>query len=219
MNKVYGVSLSQYVRKVLLVLEHKQVDYELEMTIPRMTPEGYEKISPLKKVPAFEDEYTCLAESGVICQYIEEKYPDVSIWPSAREDRAKARFIERYCDTELGRTLAGGYFFQKLICPAMMGQASDEAIIEQTLTQDLPPILTYLESQVPSAGFMFADGIGLADFTMGSFFLNATYCGYKLDAGSYPKLAAYIARLLSHDLFEKRKADDKPLVDNLLSKL
>lgn len=219
MNKVYGVPLSQYVRKVLMVLDHKQVDYQLELTIPGMTPEGYELISPLKKVPAFEDEYIQVAESGVIAQYLEEKYPAVSIWPAAREDRARARFLERYCDAELGRTLAGGYFFQKLICPAMLGKPSDEAIINRTLNEDLPPILAYLESQLPSAGFVFADGMGLVDFTIGSFFLNAQYCGYSVDAGCYPKLAAYLERLLTHALFEKRKLEDKPFVDNLQSKL
>ena len=71
MSKLYGVPLSPMVRKVLLALEIKQVDHELVPVTPFMKPEGFEKISPLKKIPAWEGDKVTLADSTVICEYLE----------------------------------------------------------------------------------------------------------------------------------------------------
>ena len=53
--KVHGVVLSPFVRKVLAVCSLKGLEYELDPVMPGSTSPEYLQISPLGKVPAFED--------------------------------------------------------------------------------------------------------------------------------------------------------------------
>ena len=48
-----------------------------------------------------------------------------------------------------------------------------------------PRALDYLEGQLPAAGFLFGE-IGLADIAIASFFRNADYAGFTIDAGRWP---------------------------------
>ena len=79
MNKVYGVELSPYVRKVLFALESKDQAYELELTLPFKIADSYFSKHPLGKVPCFEDEYVTLPDSSIICDYLDQKYPNSTL--------------------------------------------------------------------------------------------------------------------------------------------
>ena len=53
--KVHGAALSPFVRKVLVALELKGLDYEQEDTLPGTQTPEFLKLSPMGKIPAFED--------------------------------------------------------------------------------------------------------------------------------------------------------------------
>lgn len=54
-------------------------------------------------------------------------------------------------------------------------------------------MLDYLEGQLPADGFLFGE-IGLADISLASFFRNAAYARFQIDAARWPKTAAFVAR-------------------------
>ena len=58
-----------------------------------------------------------------------------------------------------------------------------QARIEKTLAEDAPAALDYLEGELPAEGFLFGE-IGLADIAIASFFRNAAYAGFAIDAGA-----------------------------------
>ena len=75
--KLYGAMLSPFVRKVRMILALKNIDYEIDTNVsPLGVPEGYEKIHPLKKIPALviEDDgrELALADSSAIAAFIEK---------------------------------------------------------------------------------------------------------------------------------------------------
>ncbi len=84
--------------------------------------------------------------------------------------------------------------------PIVWGEPGDPARIEKTLAEDAPAALDYLEGQLPAAGFLFGE-IGLADIAVASFFRNAAYAGFALDAGRWPRTAAFVERALDHPCF------------------
>ena len=53
---------------------------------------------------------------------------------------------------------------------------------------------------MPGAGWLF-DEIGLADIAIASFFRNAAYADFAIDAGRWPRTAGFVARALAHDCF------------------
>jgi len=78
--------------------------------------------------------------------------------------------------------------------PMAFNEEPDEALIEKITTKQLPPILDYLESQVPDDGFLFGD-FGMADLAIVSPLVNAGYAGYAIDAERWPKFAAFAERV------------------------
>jgi len=75
MAKLYGVALSPFVRKVRVALAEKGVAYEHDPVIPVNVSAEYRKKSPLGKIPAFEDGDKTLADSSVICAYLDRVHP------------------------------------------------------------------------------------------------------------------------------------------------
>jgi len=73
---VFGAPLSPFVRKVRLCLLEKGMEYQLEMVMPFTPPDWYLQLNPLGRIPAFKDANVTLADSSVICQYLDEAYPD-----------------------------------------------------------------------------------------------------------------------------------------------
>ena len=62
----------------------------------------------------------------------------------------------------------------------------------------MPAALDYLESELPADGFLFG-AVGLADISIATFFRNAAYAGFEIDADRWPSSAAFVARTLAHD--------------------
>ena len=194
--KVYGVVLSPFVRKVLAVCSIKGLEYDLDPVMPGSTEPDYLTISPLGKVPAFEDGDLRISDSSVICEYLEEKYTDVAVLPSSPEDRARSRWLEEYGDSKLVETLAP-FFFERKVKKLLGEGEPDEAKLQRLTEEEVPQCMAYVESQVPDSGFLFGS-IGTADIALAGPFINGGYGGYEFDPAAYPKTAAYLERVKSH---------------------
>ncbi len=193
MLKVYGVHGSPFVRKVFIALDYKGIPYEIVRQMPFSGDAEYLRINPLGKVPALVDGDFTLCDSKVICQYLEDVYPEPALYPRNAADRAMARWYEDLCGGRVAE-LAAGIFFQRFMRPFAFKQQPDEELVGRIINRDLPPLLDYLESQVPADGFIFGDFM-MADLSIASPFFNASYAGYDVDASRWPALAGLIARV------------------------
>jgi glutathione S-transferase len=153
----------------------------------------YLKINPLGKVPVLVDGELTLCDSKVICQYIEDTYPESPLYPKTPKERALALWYEDLCAGRVAE-LASGIFFQRFMRPFVLKQKADEVLIAKIIDRDLPPMLDYLESQIPADGFIFGDFM-MADLSIVSPFINAAYAGYQVDAARWPAMAGLIARV------------------------
>lgn len=191
MRKLHGVIASPFVRKVRIALAEKGLEFDVEPVMPMGPNEEYRKISPLGKIPCLEEDGWFLPDSSVIIQYLEETNPDPALYPKDARLRAEARFLEEYADTALVAA-CGTIFFQRLVGPRFMNQPTDEAAVTKAIEEDLPPLLAYLETRAPDSGdAIIGDSFGIADLSIASPLVNARFAGENVDAGRYPKLAAY----------------------------
>jgi glutathione S-transferase len=203
--KVIGSYVSPYVRKVLACMALKGVDdYEIDPITPFFGDEEFARLSPLRRIPVLIHGDLVLTDSSVICAWLDEAYPGHPLLPADCTDRARARWLEEYADSRMGDVFIWGFFYQKFVCPLVWGEPGDQARIEHTLAEDAPAVLDYLEGQLPAAGFLFG-GIGLADISVATFFRNAFYAGFSIDAARWPKTAAFVERALAHDCFARFK--------------
>ena len=193
MIKIYGVHGSPFVRKVFVALDIKGIPYEIVPQMPFSGDKDYLKINPLGKVPTLVDGELTLGDSKVICRYLESAYPQPALYPQDIAQRAMADWYEDLCGGAVAE-MAAGIFFQRFMRPFAFKQEPDEELVAKIIDQRLPPMLDYLESQVPADGFVFGE-FTLADLSIASPFFNAAYAGYDVAPSAWPALAGLIARV------------------------
>ena len=200
--RIVGSYLSPYVRKVLVVLGRKGLDYEIDPIVPFFGDERFAKISPLRRIPVLIDDRVTLADSSIICQYLEDRYPSPSLYPSDVAERARARWLEEFADTRMGDVFIWQLFNQVAINPFVWGRKTDFEVVERTLREDVPSVLEVLEASAPVEGFLFGEP-SIADVSVACFLRNAAFAKFTVDASRWPRTAALVERALALPEFER----------------
>jgi glutathione S-transferase len=103
MLRLCGFHISNYFNKVRIAMLEKGLDFELDPTCRPSQKEEFLARTPLGKVPFLEVDGQHLIESQVICEYLEECYPQRPLYP--REAMARARVRELIAIMELNMEL------------------------------------------------------------------------------------------------------------------
>src|ERR1700694_5249957 len=93
MLKLCGFHLSNYHNKARIALLEKEVPCDEDPTCVPSQKDEFLKRTPMGKVPFLELDGTTLAESQVICEYLEETYPPQPLYPRDPLARAKVRAL------------------------------------------------------------------------------------------------------------------------------
>lgn len=205
---VIGSYASPYVRKILVTLSLKGISYEIDPIIPFFGNDEFSKISPLRRIPVLLDSDVAIADSTIIFEYLEEKFPEPALLPNSPADRARARWIEEYCDSRLGDVIVWKLFFERVNAPGVFRRAPDEAIIASAIEDDLPPIMDWLESQAPKQDFLFGN-VSIADISLACFFRNASLAGWFPDPARWPKAAEWLGHIAALPAFADLKPYEK----------
>ena len=197
---LYGSSMSPYVRKVLAFAAEKNITLESRPTgIGDQTPE-FRAASPFGKMPALVDEDYGLADSSAIIHYLEAKHPEPPLIPADARARGRAIWWEEFADTLLMGCLQK-LFFNRVVAPVFLKRAGNPEVADAAEQNELPPLLRYLQEQVPDTGFLVGEELTLADLAVASPLANLEHMGMTIDGGTYPRLAAYVQRILSRPSF------------------
>jgi len=79
--KIVSFKICPFVQRVIAVAEFKELPYEVVYISLQNKPEWFLKKSPHGKVPLLETDEGALFESNAICEYLEEAYPDIRLYP------------------------------------------------------------------------------------------------------------------------------------------
>ncbi len=101
MLKLCGNRVSNYYNKVRLALLEKGVPFEEDAGLWPSQQEQWLARSPMGRVPIVEIDGKPLAESQVICEYLEETCPDKPLLPKDPFQRAKARELIQMIELNL----------------------------------------------------------------------------------------------------------------------
>ena len=175
MITLYDADRCPYCARVRIVLAEKGLEYEVvEVDLDDRPAWIYEK-NPLGRVTVLEEGDFLLAESAVINEYLEERWPEPSLWPADPGERA------------LGRLLV--YRFDELSRPYYALRRGEDGAAER-LDAQLAGLAKRLEAQP----FLTGREFGLADVAYVPWILRARdRMGVSLDA--FPALAEWVARL------------------------
>ncbi|HEX7944272.1 MAG TPA: glutathione S-transferase family protein [Phenylobacterium sp.] len=194
--KVFGNTLSPFVRKTLAFAAEKGIEVELVQAGMGQGPPEFKEASPFGKMPGFQDGDFLISDSTAIITYLEAIKPEPNLIPTDPRNRARAIWFEEFGDTIIG-ACGGAMFFNRIIAPRFLNQPGDQAAADEAERVAFPRLLDYLETVVPASGFLVEDRITLADIAVASPFQNALLAGCPIDAGRYPKSAAYVEAILA----------------------
>ncbi len=199
---VHGGAPSPFVRKVRVVLFEKGLEHESRVLVPfPKTPELL-ALHPLGKIPVFEEDGTVIPDSSVICAYLEKTRPEPRLYPEDPKDYARALFLEEYSDTKLPEVL-GPVFFERFIKPTIFNGETDEALVQQALQNEVPPVFDWLESQVGDREVLVGDALTIADVAIGTQLQALGLARETIDESRWPQLARYARGLHARPSFEK----------------
>jgi glutathione S-transferase len=200
---IYGSILSPYVRKVVSVLELKNIAYELQERNPFREDHKQQLLAmhPLGKVPVYQEDNFTLADSSAICAYLEKKYPKNPAYPNEAQNYAKSLWYEEYADSQLLPAI-GVLFFNTRICPKLNREPNEHGI-KETLTQKLPEVFNYLDKEVSNNNYLVGNKLSIADISIVPAFLNFEFSGYTIDVNRWSNLARYVAQVGKEKPFEK----------------
>jgi RNA polymerase-associated protein len=172
---LYDADRCPYCARVRIVLAEKGIEYEtVEIDLDDRPAWIYEK-NPLGRVPVLEEDAFVLSESAVIGEYLEERYPEPSLWPADPAERA------------LGRLLV--FRFDALSKP-YYALRRGEAGAQERFDRALATVDALLEAQP----FLSGREYGLADIAYVPWILRARdRMGIELEP--FPALARWVERL------------------------
>ncbi|SDH47173.1 glutathione S-transferase family protein [Pseudomonas panipatensis] len=216
---VYGAPLSPFVRKVRLFLAEKGVPYQLENINPFDQPEWYADLNPLRRIPALRDGDVSLADSSVICHYLEDRDPDLApLCGESAVARARINWLEKYADYEVAPLATFTVFRNRLLRP-MLGKPCDEAAVQDALLEKLPQHFDYLEGCLGEHEFFVDNRFSLADIAIASQLVNMQHGGENLDAQRWPRLAAHFQRVLQRPALQEVLNGERAMVGKIRARL
>ena len=194
--KLYHTPQSPYAARVRMQIYAKGLDGQIELVAP---PEGtrseaYRKLNPLGRVPALEVDGIVIPESEVICEYLEDRFPEPSLRPADLQARARVRFLSRFADLYLQRTI-----------PPLFRHANPATRDPETLQKGLDELnlrLDQLEEFLSTGPHAVGDQFTLADCALLPLVLFVLrlmpLIGGKNPADGRPKLGAWLEHTRKH---------------------
>ena len=168
-------------------------------------------MSPLGRIPAFEDGEAKFSDSSVILAYLEKAYPETPLYPESPADYGRALWIEELADTGLIESI-GPVFFQRFVAPNFLQQEPDQAAIDQALTERIPPQLAFFDEKIRGREYFVGSRYTVADLTVGSMLRTLKLAGENVDAGRYPDLASFLDRTWSRPAFKNAFAEEDAML-------
>ncbi|OGP85257.1 MAG: hypothetical protein A2Y95_11820 [Deltaproteobacteria bacterium RBG_13_65_10] len=199
---VYGVNASPFVRKVRVFMAEKGLPYELKPMLPFNVPAEYRKMSPLGKIPCYQDGNVTLPDSSVICAYLERIHPRPELYPSDSHAYARALWFEEYGDSGLAPTFGSKIFLPKIVAPRFFNQPADDAAIRKVAEEELPPLFDYLEGELGNGEGIVGNRFTIGDIGIATQFVNLRHAGFSPDPQRWPRLAGYLQRIHGRPSFK-----------------
>ncbi len=163
--KLYQTYLSPFPTRVRLSLYAKGIEFDI-VEPPGFhgdkNPKGdYYGINPIGRVPALElDDGRILPESEVICEYLEDAYPDPPLMPKDAWARAQVRLLSRISDI---------YIVMAMLPLFIVAGTPPKSWDQTKITNHLAEIgesLDFLEEYIGEEGFAVGRSLTHADGTL-----------------------------------------------------
>jgi len=209
MRVVYHLPLSPYSRKVRLVLAEKHLPFELRVEKAWERRPEYLDYNPAATVPTLiDDSGLVVADSQVICEYLDEAYPDTPMLGETLAERVEVRRLVQWFDLKFAADVTHNLSDQKYL-RRLAGRGQPDAGALRAGYANLRDHLQYLGWLSETRKWLAGGSISLADFAAAAQLSVLDFTG-DVDWSLSPPTREWYARMKSRPSFRPLLADRVP---------
>ncbi|MGO9452880.1 MAG: glutathione S-transferase family protein [Candidatus Binataceae bacterium] len=186
--QLFTFATSPYARKVRMALDIKGIAYEpIERCYSLDRKKDLFAASPRAEVPALVlDDGRTIADSTIICEYLDDAFPEPPLRPADPYERSRMRQIEELCDRAFD-SVSNGYW----LAQARQAAPEAEAMTEAARTE-FAQLLRTLDRELGEREFL-CGALSIADLAAICYVPSARVMG--IDIAETPRLKAWTARM------------------------
>jgi len=208
MNRLYHFPLSPFSRKVRLCLAEKKIEVELVEERYWEQDGDFLRRNPAGKVPVLKMDGKTMADSGAICEYIEEKNPNPALLPRSPDARYEARRLAAWFDDkfyhEVTNKLLGERVFRKV-----MGTGYPDSTNVKSGAKAIRYHLDYMAGLLDERRWLAGNEMTLADFAAAAQLSCLDYFS-DVDWNRSEAVKDWYAKIKSRPAFRTILADQVP---------
>ena len=238
MLELYTHPMSPCAQKVRIVLAEKNLDWEKHhVSLPdkeNLKPD-YLELNPLGVVPTLVDDGQPVIESSIICEYLEDKFPEPKLRPDNPYHASQMRFWMKHVDNKVHPS-CGALQWPLVMADKLkrLSAAEMDAMIDKVVEKprrerqrrllkhgyDAPDITdavgTYektiadMEQVLSAQDWVAGDKFSLADAAMAPYFQTLYQFGWSDWYLSRKKVAAWYERCVARASYQTGVAADFP---------
>ena len=193
---LYGHPFSLYSRKAHLALLHKGIDFDYVNTMPRSQDEPFKSLSPLGKIPAYQDDIDGFSDSSVIAQHVDRAYEGPALLPEDQKARNTALWWDKYADGKMTPIIAGHLFAEVVMAKYVFTRPVIQADVDKAINEELPALHAFLNEHLSGDSWIAGSELSLADISVGGLFITLLHTGQTIPS-SAPNVQAYVDRFMA----------------------
>jgi glutathione S-transferase len=209
MRLLYHLALSPFSRKVRLALAEKCLAFDLRLEKVWERRPDFLELNPAATVPVLVDANgMVIADSTVICEYLEEAYPDTPLLGRTLVERVEVRRLLAWCDGKFAFEVSRNLLAEKLM-KRLLGRGEPNAEVLRAGYANLKHHLAYLGWLAESRGYLGGAQLTLADLAAAAHLSALDYLG-DIDWSQCEPAKEWYARVKSRPSFRPLLTDRVP---------
>jgi len=221
-------------RRVRLCLEEKNLEYDgrvVDLGKLEQHSDAYKKINPLGVVPCLEHDGRPVHESGTICEYLDEAFPDPPLRPETPYERAEMRNWVRHIDAQIQNLVTFNWKHSLQLVAQKWSDAELEAVLknipsrerreawmrvarrpytaeeEDEARANLVKLLDRMEAAMEPSGWLVGDAYSIADIAAVPFVkrIEEEIAPGEMQRDKHPRVAAWWAAIQARPAYERAK--------------
>ena len=181
--------------QVRFVLREKGITTDIQNVDGKKVPEDLIALNPFASIPTLTDRELVIYDSGVIIEYLDERYPHPPLMPVSPVDRAKIRLALVSLEADIVSTA--------IELDAALGSRN-----ENSLRKKLKSMLNASLDLFSSNKYFLNDELTVIDCVLAPILWRLEYFGISL--GKEQKaITDYMERVFSHETFQNSLSEDE----------
>ena len=238
MLELYTNPMSPCAQKVRIVLAEKGLDWtkhHVNLAQKENLKPEYLKLNPLGVVPTLVHDGKPVIESSIICEYLDDTYPEISLKPADTYEVSTMRFWMKHVDVKLHPS-CGALQWPIVMRPGLMEKTEEErqALLDQVPEKprrerqkrlvkfglDAPDVvdsviiyrktILAMEKALAEHKWMVSDSFSLADICLDPYFQTVHQFGWTKIFDGCPRVADWFKRCQERDSYQYSVASDFP---------